>query len=110
MYTSSPSRNTMARNPSHFGSKSHPSPSGRTLASLASIGSTGGAMGKAMRRSGRTAAARRDPSLRRGPARVERASGLIDVDDQRRMVGGDGLALAGFAVDLRPHHAAGEGD
>ena len=36
----------MARKPSHFGSNSQPSPSGSSSASLASIGSIGGSIGK----------------------------------------------------------------
>ena len=35
----------MQRNPSHLGSYSHPSPSGITVASLASIGASGGEIG-----------------------------------------------------------------
>ena len=42
----SPSRKTMQRNPSHFGSYSQPSPSGMERASLASIGSIGGWIGR----------------------------------------------------------------
>src|SRR6476646_3917655 len=45
MKTSPPPRNTMARNPSHFGSY-RKSPGGTSATSLASIGSTGGSMGK----------------------------------------------------------------
>src|SRR5713101_278817 len=45
MKTSEASRNTIARNPSHLGSKRKLPPSGRASASLASIGSIGGAMG-----------------------------------------------------------------
>jgi hypothetical protein len=36
----------MARKPSHFGSKSQPSPAGSSVASFASIGSIGGSIGK----------------------------------------------------------------
>ena len=46
MNTSSPSRKTRARNPSHFGSNNQPSPTGRSSAGLASIGSTGGWNGR----------------------------------------------------------------
>src|SRR5438046_2232028 len=42
MKSSSASRKNSARKPSHFGSKSHPSPSGKAWAGLASIGRTGG--------------------------------------------------------------------
>src|SRR5512143_3019691 len=42
MYVSSPSRNTSARKPSHFGSNSQPSPVGSASAAFASIGSRGG--------------------------------------------------------------------
>ena len=42
---SPPSRKTSVRNPSHFGSKSHPSPSGRASAALESIGASGGSKG-----------------------------------------------------------------
>src|SRR3989442_5478244 len=45
MYTSEASRNTIARNPSHLGSKRKLPPSGKASASLASIGSIGGVMG-----------------------------------------------------------------
>src|SRR4051812_32930400 len=45
---SSPSRNTMQRKPSHFGSNSQPSPSGMARASLASIGRNGGDRGRAI--------------------------------------------------------------
>src|SRR5262249_44593751 len=45
MNTSSALRKTIARKPSHLGSKSHPSPSGNSSASLASIGSIGGSIG-----------------------------------------------------------------
>src|SRR4051794_41764641 len=44
MNTSEAPRNTMARNPSHFGSYRKPSPAGSSVASLASIGSIGGAI------------------------------------------------------------------
>src|SRR5439155_14404154 len=43
---SAPSRNTMARNPSHFGSYSQPSPRGRCSWSFASIGGIGGFTGR----------------------------------------------------------------
>src|SRR5438477_224993 len=42
MKTPPPPRNTIARKPSHFGSKRNPSPCGISSASLDSIGSTGG--------------------------------------------------------------------
>src|SRR5512146_2476889 len=45
MRVSSPSRNTSARKPSHFGANSQPSPSGRASRGLASIGSIGGSNG-----------------------------------------------------------------
>src|SRR4029077_9353133 len=44
MKTSEPPRNTMARNPSHFGSYKK-GPAGIACASFASIGSMGGSMG-----------------------------------------------------------------
>src|SRR4051795_10175816 len=44
---SSPSRKTMQRKPSHFGSYSHPSPSGISGDALASIGAIGGWRGSA---------------------------------------------------------------
>src|SRR5689334_9909121 len=43
--TSSPSRNTMQRNPSHLGSYDMPAATGISATLLASIGSTGGEMG-----------------------------------------------------------------
>src|SRR5437868_840422 len=42
MKISSPSRKISVRNPSHLGSKIHPSPGGSSLTLFASIGSTGG--------------------------------------------------------------------
>src|SRR4030095_4947045 len=36
----------------------------------------------------------------RGPAGVEGVAGLVEVDEQWGVVRGEGLALAGFAVDL----------
>src|SRR5439155_11134477 len=51
MNTSDAPRNTMARKPSHFGSY-RKSPSGRASASLASIGSMGGARGSGLARGG----------------------------------------------------------
>src|SRR5260370_17625336 len=60
---SSPSRKARARNPSHFGSKIHPSPCGRSLVRLASIGKTGGLTG---RRTASTEALRRACTRFRG--------------------------------------------
>ena len=57
-----------ARKPSHFGSKSQPSPAGSSCASFASIGSIGGSMGSRQPAAARRAAMR--PSAD-GPARVE---------------------------------------
>src|SRR5438477_7371747 len=106
MNTLSPSRNTMARKPSHFGSKSHPSPGGSSSASLASMGATGGWITRRLRaRSRRPAPALGDAALGGGPPGVERAAPPVDVDHQGRVVGGDGLALARLAVALRPHCA-----
>ena len=51
-------------------------------------------------------AARGDPPLRRRPARVEGVARLVDVDQERRVVGRDRLALARLAVDLRPDACA----
>src|SRR5215218_2426351 len=45
--TSSPSRNTIVRNPSHLGSKLQ-APSGSSPTGLASIGATGGITGRSM--------------------------------------------------------------
>src|SRR6187549_3010648 len=114
----SPSRNTIARKPSHFGSKSQPSPGGSSVASFASIGSTGGAIGKLAssaeaisarppKPSTRAREPRRDPPVGRRPAGVERVPGLVEVDQERRVVGGRGLALARLAVDLGPHATTG---
>src|SRR5215204_3374511 len=47
----------MARKPSHLGSYAMPSPEGRVSASLASMGSTGGSIGKVITVSSREAAA-----------------------------------------------------
>src|SRR5215472_8983012 len=46
-----PSRNTNVRKPSHLGSNSQPSPSGRSPAALDSMGASGGAKGRTTRRS-----------------------------------------------------------
>src|SRR5260370_1305720 len=90
---SSPSRKTRARNPSHFGSKIHPSPCGRSLVRLASIGKTGGLTG---RRTASTEALRRACTRFRGfglavfrlGRRFERVDGLAadrgDVLDRAR--------------------------
>src|SRR5215468_9639697 len=51
--------------------------------------------------------ARRDAHLGARPAGVERLAGLVQVDDQGRVVRGGRLALARLAVDLRPDHAIG---
>src|SRR5687767_6151000 len=59
-----------------------------------------------LRRSGRSAGG--DPTLGPGPARVERVSRLIEVHDEGGVVGGDRLALAGLAIDLRPHDSPGQ--
>src|SRR3954464_6763494 len=110
MNTFSPSRNTMARKPSHFGSKSHPSPGGRASASLASMGSTGGSItSRPHASSRRPAAAQRDAAFGGSPARVERAARPVDVDGERGVIGGDRLALARLPVDLRPDRARGQG-
>ena len=43
-----------------------------------------------------------------GPAGVEGMAWLVEIDRDRRVIGGHGLALARFAVDLRPHHPSAE--
>src|SRR5688572_3484297 len=48
MKRSSPSRKISVRKPSHFGSKSHPSPCGSSLTRFASIGKTGGFTGRSI--------------------------------------------------------------
>src|SRR5678815_2169483 len=48
MNSSSPSRNTSVRKPSHFGSKIQLSPGGSSLTRLASIGRTGGLTGRSI--------------------------------------------------------------
>src|SRR3954453_13557839 len=48
MKTSAPLRNTMARKPSHFGSKRNPSVVGSDSATFDSMGSTGGVMAKSV--------------------------------------------------------------
>src|SRR4051812_27279406 len=50
MNSSSPSRKIKVRNPSHFGSKSQPSPGGSSPTRFASIGSTGGLIGRSILR------------------------------------------------------------
>src|SRR6185369_7265535 len=92
MYRSAPSRNTSARNPSHFGSNSQPSPSGRVSAAFASIGSTGGAIGNAMR-----------PRYR-GARRRARAG---DDDAAARGQGGLASAAPGSDAGLAPRPARG---
>lgn len=50
-------------------------------------------------------ATRCDATFGAGPTRVDRAARLVQVDDERCMVGGDRLSLPRFAVDLCPNHA-----
>ena len=52
---------------------------------------------------------RGDPRQRALPAGVERVAGLVEVDDDRRVVRRRRRALASLAVDLRPHDALGDG-
>ena len=76
VYTSSPSRKTRARKPSHLGSNSQPSSLGSESAALASIGSIGGSNGSAMAqryRRGRGRADRR-PGADRGTCHAPSAS------------------------------------
>src|SRR5439155_2119285 len=54
------------------------------------------------------AASRRLPPFRGRPARVEGMSGLIEIDDEGRVIRGHGLALPGLAIDLGPDHACRE--
>src|SRR5437763_9538531 len=99
----------MARNPSHFGSKSQPSPSGSSAAAFDSIGSIGGSIGNPTptRLSGDASAAPRS-ARRPTSAGVEEAPPLVEVDHQRRMVRGHRLALAPLPGDLRPDRAPQE--
>src|SRR3989442_13225365 len=93
----------MARNPSHFGSKSQPSPSGSSAASFDSIGSIGGSIGNPTPPpSAGTRAPRRDPPFRRRPAGVGGAAPPVAVYHQRAMVPGDGVALAPHPAHFRP--------
>src|SRR5688500_18709139 len=52
MKTSDAPRKMMARKPSHLGSKRKPPAAGKSSASLASMGSSGGAMGNSLALSG----------------------------------------------------------
>src|SRR5688572_30739761 len=54
------------------------------------------------------AAAGGDAALGRRPPGVERDTGLVDVDDERCVIGRRRLAFAGFPVDLRRHDAPRE--
>src|SRR4051812_4970765 len=56
----------------------------------------------------RTQAALGDARIGAGPAGVEGAARLVEIDDDRRVVRRDGLALARLAVDLGPFDASGE--
>src|SRR5207302_5237133 len=42
------------------------------------------------------------------PARVERVPRLVEVDDERRVIRGQGLALPRFAIDLGPYRPPGD--
>src|SRR5438309_1318083 len=115
---SAPSRNTMARNPSHFGSYSQPSPRGSSVWSFASIGGIGGFTGRAtahmMHRRGARQAARGygaramavtasqiDELVTEGddPVQAAQAAGLRHVTDARpgitRKRSGKGFTYAG---------------
>src|SRR5262249_28325858 len=93
----------------HWRSSRNPTSS---LRDIASHDRTRGALGLRVRMAmlasrPRAAAARpsdaaADALLGAGPAGVEGVAGLVQVDDQGGVVGGDGLALAGFPVDLGP--------
>src|SRR5215471_8710587 len=54
-------------------------------------------------RSLRLVAARRDALVGAGPSGVEWLPGLVHVHHQRRVIGGQRLALARLAIDLGPH-------
>ena len=86
--TSSPSRNTMQRNPSHLGSKTK-SPAGTAWVALANIGSTGGMTGK------RTSSTYRTPTT---AAQDQLASARMHPDHRHcgaaGQIGHDTLALA----------------
>src|SRR5690606_6345881 len=45
-----------------------------------------------------------DPGQGRLPAGIERLPGIVEVDNDRRMIGRSRLALARLPVDLRPYH------
>src|SRR5262245_64761407 len=51
---------------------------------------------------------RADPLLGALPPGVERMPDLVEIDDERRVVRRQGLALARLAVDLRPARAVGD--
>src|ERR1700690_662946 len=111
MTTSSPSRKTSARKPSHFGSKIHPSPRGSSPTRSASIGKTGGATGNCMpacyregasvrrRRVLAARARRRRPNLVRGGALHDRLALLEQAIDERPLLGEVALGAA-----LERHH------
>src|SRR5262245_32831939 len=52
-----------------------------------------------------TPPARGDARVGPGPAGVEGEAGLVEIDDERGVIGRDGFALARLAIDLRPHDA-----
>src|SRR6185436_11844034 len=84
MKTSCPSRNTSARNPSHLGSKIHPSPFGSSRTGLASIGRTGGLTGS------RTASS----------SQRERFSGIIQLSCTSRALSQRAETQLGFGWHL----------
>src|SRR5690606_33901756 len=49
-----------------------------------------------------------EAGARSGPTGVDGAAGLIQVEQDRRVIGGHRLALARLPVDLRPDDALGE--
>ena len=102
--SSSPSRNTMQRNPSHFGSNSSPASCGTSCTALASIGFTGGITGRSTGSTVLSVAPASEPELRRAPVgmasspgRLQPSSSPADHGRRRHPGRGRGPGRAGVA-------------
>src|SRR5204863_3745693 len=98
------SRPTWARTASR---RPRAGPSRASRASARSAARSGSRRPRLFLSSARACTPRGDPPLGGRPTRVEGVPRLVEVDHQWRVVGGDGLAFARLAVDLRPHRAPG---
>src|SRR5688572_26230174 len=56
----------------------------------------------------RSAATRRDARFGARPASVNALTGLVEIEQERRVIRRDGLTLARFAINLRPDDALRE--